>query len=76
MNKPLPPITMTPCKSSSITAHGYCPDTNRLAITFKDGQTYHYHDVPKHVADKLAGAESIGKFVSANVVGKYKHSKV
>ncbi|MFA5899714.1 MAG: KTSC domain-containing protein [Hyphomicrobium sp.] len=45
-DKDLPPIPITPVKSSSVLGYGHHPDTNRLAVQFKSGTTYHYQDVP------------------------------
>jgi hypothetical protein len=42
----LPVITLKPCVSSQIHAHGFCPDTNTLEIQFKSkggpGSRYQY----------------------------------
>ena len=68
-------ITMTPAKSSNIKAYGYDAATRTLAVDFVGGSaTNHYHNVPPEIASKLAGAESTGRFFSANIRGVFKHS--
>ena len=69
-------IKLTPAKSSNISHTGYDPFTNTLAVQFKSGATYHYHGVPLDVYHALGKSESVGKFISANVLGKFKHSKL
>jgi len=60
-------IPLTPCQSSTVVGHGYDAETERLAIKFKSGGTYHYAGVPPCVAEELAKAESVGSFVARNV---------
>lgn len=67
-----PQITMTPCKSAAITAHGYDAATKTLALQFKGGRTYRYGDVPQAIAAGIADAKSIGKYIGNNVTGKFK----
>jgi hypothetical protein len=70
-------IALTPCKSSNIQATGYDPATNTLAVQFKHGKkVYHYSDVPGDLHKELHKAESIGKFIGAKVVGKFKHTTI
>lgn len=73
---PAPSITMTPVeKSSNIMATGYCPATKTLAVQFKGGgKTYRYADVPESVFTDMGKAASVGKFIGAQVVGKFKHA--
>ena len=69
-------ITLCPCNSSQIHAHGYNPETRTLALQFKrkgengervGGSVYHYDDVAPEVYDGLCKAESKGKFFGANI---------
>lgn len=60
-------IPMTPCASSTVAGHGYDAETERLAIKFKSGGTYHYTGVPPCVAEALAKSTSVGSFVAKNV---------
>lgn len=76
--KPAPAITLTPvAKSGSIKATGYCAATKTLAVQFKGGsKTYHYADVPESVFGDMGKAESVGKFITSQVVGKFKHTQI
>lgn len=60
-------------KSSAIASLGYDAGTRTMAVTFKGGKRYEYDDVPPEVFEHAKGAESVGKYVSAHVVGKFKH---
>ena len=68
-------IERTPVQSSNVKSIGFHNDTNTLAVEFKDGSVYHYHDVPKDVHEGLVTAKSVGGYIHANVKGAYKHSK-
>lgn len=70
-----PAIAMNACKSSSVVAHGFCPNTGRLAIQFKNS-TYHYEGVPAELYAQLQSAESVGKFFQANIRDKFKSTKL
>ena len=73
--KPAPIITLSPVKSGNIAATGYDAATKTLAVQFKGGgKTYHYAGVPQGIVEDMAKAESIGKYVGAQVVGKFKHT--
>lgn len=75
-HKPAPAFNMYPvAKSSNILATGYDAASKTLAIQFKGGgKTYHYADVPAATFDALEKAESVGKFVVSQIVGKFKHT--
>jgi hypothetical protein len=68
-------IDRAPVSSSNVKSVGHDPETNTLAVEFKDGSIYHYHDVPKDVHEGLVAAKSIGGYIHANLKGIYKHSK-
>lgn len=74
--KPAPTITMTPVeKSGSIKATGYDAATKTLAVQFKGGgKVYHYAGVPESVFGNMGKAESIGKFITGHVAGRYPHT--
>lgn len=57
--------------SSAIVGRGYDASKGILAVQFKGGKVYNYAGVSPDVVDKMNKAESLGKFVSANIVGKY-----
>jgi len=73
-----PTITMTTVeKSGSIKATGYDPASKTLAVQFKGGgRVYHYSDVPESVFVDMGKAESVGKFITGQVVGKFKHTQI
>ena len=68
-------VERTPVSSSNVRSVGHDEKTNTLAIEFKDGSVYHYHDVPKDVHEGLISAKSVGGFVHSQIKGNYKHSK-
>lgn len=66
---------MSPVKSSTVTATGYDAATKTLAVMFKGGgKTYHYAGVPESVFGDMGKAESVGKFIGGQIVGKFKHA--
>lgn len=62
-------------KPSSISTHDYDPETRTLTVTFHHGKSYKYQDVPPELADGLRDASSKGKFLHANVIGKFDHGE-
>jgi hypothetical protein len=66
---------LTPVDSSNVKAVDYDKDGGTLVIQYKDGSTYHYHDVPSKHHEELMAARSVGGFIHANIKGVYKHSK-
>lgn len=67
-------IKTTPVKSGSVEAIGHQGDT--LAVTFKGGRTYHYHGVSAAKFADLQKAESIGSFVSKQILPNHKVTKL
>lgn len=51
-------------------------DGNKLIVEFKSGGTYHYSDVPTDIFEQMKSASSKGKFLHANIKGKYSHAKI
>jgi len=79
-NPPAITIDLIPCESSQITAFGYDPTTQTLAIQFpgrgvKPGDIYHYADVPAQVFEDMKAAESKGKFFGSTIRGRYAYEK-
>jgi hypothetical protein len=65
-------ITLCPCKSSRIHAHGFDPATGTLALQFKSkggepGAVYHYANCTQELYDELCAAESIGRFFGSRI---------
>jgi hypothetical protein len=54
-------------ESSAISAVLYDTDTKVLSITFKQGRTYDYFDVPRKEVDNLVKAPSVGKYFNAHI---------
>jgi hypothetical protein len=48
---------------------------DKLIVEFKNGGTYHY-DAPASVFDEMKAAPSAGKYLHANIKGKFNHAKV
>lgn len=74
--KPIPQITLTPCSSSQIAAHGFDPATGTLALQFKrkgpdgtriGGSMYHYTGCSPELYAEFCAAESKGKFFGERV---------
>jgi hypothetical protein len=67
-------VHMKEVRSSSVHSTGYDPITKTLSVRFKAGsKVYHYQDVDQDTVDAMHRAESIGKFISGHVVGKFAH---
>lgn len=62
---------LTPCVSSAIAAHGFDPATQTLFLKFTTGGTYSFPEVSNDLYAALQAAESVGRFYSANIKGKY-----
>lgn len=69
-------IPMTPVQSSNLTARGYDAQSQTLQLTFRGDSTYRYADVPGSVYEGLVKAESAGRYVAAEIKGKFKATKV
>lgn len=70
------PIPMQPVESSNLTAAGYDPATQVLAVQFKSGTLYTYSGVPPETYADFMAAESKGAFFAKSVRGQFEHSKV
>jgi len=73
-------MTLTPVKSSLLTAIGYDADTQTLAIEFPrkgqpagSGSIYEYSNFPVEEWAKFKTAESFGKWFLANVKNQAKY---
>jgi hypothetical protein len=67
---------MYPVVSSQLSYVGYENDTNELYITFKNGTTYKYENVPIHVFNELINATSVGKYFTLHIKNSYINSKI
>lgn len=71
-------MNMIPVSSSDIVAVGYDEDTLTLQVEFKDGRTYQYFDIPKHVYEGLLNPPdgSHGIYLSQHIKGQYRYAKL
>lgn len=69
-------MDMISVSSSNIEAVGYDDKSQTLQVEFKNGSNYQYFDVPQHVFEELKGAGSVGAYLSANIKGIYRFSRV
>jgi hypothetical protein len=70
------PVLMILVTSSQIAYIGYDEDTKDLYVTFNNGSTYKYENVPNSVFIDFEQSESIGKYFSANIKDKYNTIKI
>jgi hypothetical protein len=72
-----PSIAMSEVKSSNVAKLGYDAPTQRMAVQFKSGATYHYHGVGAKTADAVTSAKSVGSAVSSMLVkGGFKFERI
>jgi hypothetical protein len=53
--------------SSTIVEVEYHKEEQNLDVTFKAGKTYRYYGVPEEVYNEFIKAESLGKYLNANI---------
>ena len=47
-----------------------------LKVIFTNGREYLYEDVPADVYEKFLVADSKGKYLHENIIGKYNYSRI
>ena len=62
--------------SSAISSVEYDQGSSTLELEFKSGSVYAYQDVPPDVYRELLEADSMGRFVSSNIKGRYPSTRV
>lgn len=62
--------------SSNIKFAQYDTESKSLQVTFNNGLTYEYSDVPWEVFTKFRMSESQGKFFNSNISKTYKYKKI
>lgn len=67
---------MFPVNSSQISYIGYDKETHELFITFKNGSTYKYEDVPLFKFNNMKVDSSIGKYFSMYIKNMYVTTKI
>ena len=65
---------MTKVKSTQIESIGHAGDT--LAVKFRSGGTYHYHDVSAAQFAEFQKAESLGQHLHKHIKPKHKFTKL
>jgi len=64
-------ITLCPCKSSQIHAHGFDPATGTLALQFKSkkgpGSVYYYQNFSQEKYDAFRNSESLGRYFGQHI---------
>jgi hypothetical protein len=66
----------TPVSSSNIAAIGYDPDRGVLEVEFTNGAVYFYSGVPLGEYEGIMSADSKGKYLHANIKGRYPYGKL
>ncbi|KAB2913290.1 MAG: DUF853 family protein [Bacteroidetes bacterium] len=72
-------MKITNVTSSTIASIGYDENSQTLEVSFLSGSSYQYFDVPKHVAEEFIENPpegSHGKYLSSNIKGTYRYTKV
>lgn len=70
-------ITMKPVSNSNqVSEYGYSAESNTLAVRFKNGGMYHYHDVPERIAKGFDEAESKGSYLHSHIKPTFKYSRI
>ena len=65
-----------PVESSSIASFGYDPETRVLEITFQNGRTYRYFDVPSIEYEGFSAASSKRRYFVARLSGRFRYEQV
>lgn len=62
--------------SSNVAEIGYDTVTMTLEVAFKNDTVYQYFDVPESLYQELMCAESVGKFLNAQIKNSYRYTKI
>ena len=62
--------------SSTVASISYDYDNHNLYVNFVNGREYVYGNVPVEVYAKFLEADSKGKFLNAEVVGKFNYVRL
>ena len=66
----------TPVTSTNVRAIGYDLDSQTLEVEFNNGSVYQYAGVPQDEYEGLMNADSKGKYLNANIKGRYPFTKL
>ncbi len=64
-------MNMIRVNSTAIREIGYDPQTGRMKVTFVEGNSYDFCDVPQHVFDAFLRASSKGAYYNTHIRGRY-----
>ncbi len=67
---------MIPVKSSNLAGIAYEPNQMILTVWFLNGSIYNYYDVPTSVWTSFQNADSKGKYLAANIKGRFGYERV
>jgi hypothetical protein len=70
------PTSSMKVTSSNISDISYDEKSRTMSITFHDGATYNYFDVPIGVYDRLLTAGSKGSYFAQYIKGRFTSTKV
>jgi len=63
--------------SSMISSAHWDDEIQELTVTFNNGGSYKYFDVPRSVFEEMrTQTENVGKWFTANIKNKYRYEKV
>jgi hypothetical protein len=63
-------------QSSTVAEVGYDPATMTLEVVFQNSTVYQYFDVPELVFQELIHADSVGRFLNAQIKNNYRYVKL
>lgn len=63
-------------RSTEIAIVGYDPASRLLEVAFRNGNLYHYAEVPQTVYDQMIQAKSVGTYFAEHVKTVYAYKKV
>lgn len=66
----------SPVSSSAISSVGYDRKEKTLELEFSSGGVYDYYEVPPKVYAALMSAESKGRFISEQIRGRYRSTRI
>ena len=62
--------------SSNTSSLDYNNETKTLRVVFRNGATYHYHDVDEDVYKNMTQSRSVGTFLHTMIVPRYRSSLI
>ena len=72
---PMPVAGFQP-KSTNISSVNYDDERRVLTVSFQDGGSYEYDNVPRELYEQFSRASSAGRFFGQAVRGLFRHRRV